>query len=82
MYCTLLFKIISFFLKEINIYSARIHSVVTKTFIMLQKISTSNKCCSLELYSSKNPEKILILTLIVFNIDNNNNNFLSIKSAY
>ncbi len=42
--------------------------VTVKTFIILQKISISNKCCSIKLHSSVNPEK---QTYSVFNIDNN-----------
>ncbi len=54
-----------------------------KTFIMLQKISISDKCCSSELYSSKKPEEI-ILSCFQHNNNNNNNKmfFLSSKSAY
>jgi len=31
--------------------------VTEKTFTILRKISISNKCCSFELYLSKNPKK-------------------------
>ncbi len=42
--------------------------VTVKPFIILQKIYISNKCCSIKLHSSVNPEE---QTNSVFNIDNN-----------
>ncbi|MDN8907574.1 hypothetical protein Q0O77_14770, partial [Staphylococcus aureus] len=62
--------------------------VTVKTFIMLQKISISNKCCSFELSihqrilkkSTTVSTKILSSTT-VFNIDNNMTFYLSTKSA-
>ncbi len=51
-----LYKLIFVFIKDASNES----KVLIKTFIMLQKISISDKCCSSELYSSKKPEKIML----------------------
>ncbi len=69
-------KIIFIFSKD----ALNASKVTVKTFIMLQKLSISKQCCSLH-------QKITVSTKIlssttVFNIDDNNQCFLSSKSAY
>ncbi len=55
--------------------------VTVKTFIMLQNISKSNKCCSFELSIHQSIQKRLWRTT-VFNIVNNQKCLLSSKSYY
>uniref|UniRef100_A0A671LNI8 Protein FAM13B-like n=1 Tax=Sinocyclocheilus anshuiensis TaxID=1608454 RepID=A0A671LNI8_9TELE len=52
----------------------------TIVYIMLQKLSILDKCCSFELSIHHKMQKKLYTT--VFNIDNNHRCFLSSKSAY
>ncbi len=60
--------------------------LTVNTFIMLQKISISNRCHSSELsihLKMLNPKILKILcSTTVFNIDNNQKCFLSSKSVY
>ncbi len=51
-------KSILFYSEINNLIQQGHNTLIVNTFIMLQKISISNKCCSSELFiSSKNPEK-------------------------
>ncbi len=58
--------------------------MMIKTFIMLQNISISDKCCSSELsIHQRNLKKIYSAVFIIHNINNNNNKcILSSKSEY